>query len=174
MKVSNLRCYKDETVIDLDDLVVFVGKNDSGKSSLFDALNLFFDEKAAPDKDDVCVHTDNTDIRIACAFTDLPSELVIDAQYPTNLNSEYLLNGNGFLEIAKVYDCNLAKPKCSGIYARAAHPTADGYADLLSLTNAKLKQRANSFGVDLSSVNQTVNTELPPLKPLVKKILDKM
>ena len=160
LKVTNFRCYKDETVIDLDNLVVLVGKNDSGKSSLFDALNIFFDEKAAPDKDDLCVHADNAEIRIACAFTDLPTQLVIDAQYPTDLNSEYLLNSSGFLEIAKVYNCNLAKPKCSGVYARAVHPTASDYGDLLSLTNTKLKQRASSLKVDLSDVNQTVNTEL--------------
>jgi len=160
MKVTNFRCYKKETIIDLDDLVVFVGKNDSGKSSLFDALDLFFDEKAAPEKDDLCVHADNAEIRIACTFADLPSQLVIDAQHPTDLGSEYLLTSDGFLEIVKVYNCDLAKPKCSGVYARATHPTADGYADLLSLTNAKLKQRATSLGIDLSAVNQTVNTEL--------------
>ena len=160
VKLQNFRCYKDEIVIDLDDLVVFVGKNDSGKSSLFDALNIFFEGKAAPDKDDVCVHADDAIIRIACVFDEVPPELVIDTQHPTDLATEHLLNGNGLLEIAKVYNCNLAKPKCSGVYARAAHPTADGYADLLSLTNAKLKQRANSLGVDLNDVNQTVNTEL--------------
>lgn len=162
LKVTNFRCYKDETVIDLDDLVIFVGKNDSGKSSLFDALNLFFDEKAIPDKDDLCVHAhkDNANIRVACVFTDYPSQLVIDAQHPTDLKAEHLLNSQGFLEIAKVYDCGLAKPRCSGVYARAVHPTADGYADLLSLTNAKLKERARSLGVDLSAINQTVNTEL--------------
>ena len=160
LKVTNFRCYKNETVIDLSDLVVFVGKNDSGKSSLLDALNLFFDEKAVPDKDDLCVHADNGNIRIACVFTDWPSQLVIDAQHPTDLKAEYLLNSDGFLEIVKVYDCNLAKPKCAGVYARAAHPTADGYADLLSLTNKKLKERASSLGVELSAVNQTVNKEL--------------
>jgi len=148
LKITNFRCYKDETVIHLDDLVVFVGKNDSGKSSIFDALNIFFEGKAAPDKDDACV------------FDDVPSELVIDAQHPTDLASEHLLNGDGHLEIVKVYNCKLAKPKCSGVYAHAAHPTADGYADLLSLTNAKLKQRAKSLGVDLTDVNQSVNTEL--------------
>lgn len=160
LKVTNFRCYKDETVVDLNDLVVFVGRNDSGKSSLFDALNLFFDEKAAPEKDDLCVQADDARIRIACVFSDLPPELVIDAQHPTNLKAEYLLNNNGFLEVAKVYDCNLAKPKCSGVYARALHPTANGYADLLSLTNAKLKERARSLGIDLSGVDQTVNTAL--------------
>lgn len=160
MKLTNFRCYRDETVIDLDNLVVFVGKNDSGKSSLFDALDLFFDEKAVPDKDDLCVNADDAKIRIACVFADLPSQLVIDAQYRTDLAAEHLLNSNGFLEIAKVYDCGLAKPKCSAVYARAKHPTAEGYADLLSLTNAKLKDRAASLGVDLGAVNQTVNTQL--------------
>jgi putative ATP-dependent endonuclease of OLD family len=159
-KLKNWRCYKDEVSIDLDDLVVFVGKNDSGKSSVFDALDLFFDDGAAPDKDDVCVHADDTDIQIACVFTDLPPHLVIDTQRPTSLADEYLLNSRGHLEIVKIYDCSLAKPKCSGVYARAAHPTADSYADLLSLTNAKLKQRASSLHIDLSAVNQTVNTDL--------------
>lgn len=160
LKITNFRCYKDETVIDLDDLVVFVGKNDAGKSSLFDALDVFFEGKAAPERDDVCVRGTDATIRIACVFDDLPSQFVIDAQHPTSLATEYMLNGDGRLEIAKVYDCNLAKPKCSAIYARAHHPTAENYSDLLSLTNAKLKQRASSLGVDLSGVNQTVNTEL--------------
>ena len=93
-------------------------------------------------------------------FTDLPQQLVIDTQHPTDLEAEHLLNSKGHLEIVKVYDCNPAKPKCSGVYARAAHPTADSYADVLSLTNTKLKQRASSLGVDLNGVNQTVNTEL--------------
>jgi len=160
LKVTNFRCYKDETTIEFGDLVVFVGKNDSGKSSLFDALNIFFEGKATPDADDVCVHSEGANIRIACLFDAVPLELVIDAQRPTDLASEYLLNAAGLLEIVKTYDCGLAKPKCSGIYAHAAHPTADGYADLLSLTNAKLKQRATSLNVDMSNVNQTVNTEL--------------
>lgn len=159
LKVTNFRCYKQETVIDLDDLVVIVGKNDSGKSSLFDALRIFFDD-TAPEKDDLRVRSDSDIIRIACVFSDLPSELTIDAQYPTTLANEYLLNGAGFLEIIKEYNCSFVKPRCSGIYARAVHPTAQLYADLLSLTNAKLKERARSLGVNLSDVKQTVNTQL--------------
>lgn len=160
LKVSNFRCYEGETAIDLDDLVVLVGKNDAGKSSLFDALDIFFEGKAAPDRDDKCVRAHSDEVRIACVFDNLPAELVIDAQRPTDLASEYLLNDERHLEIVKVYDCGLAKPKCSGVYAHAVHPTADDYADLLSLTNAKLKQRANALGVDVSGVNQSINTEL--------------
>ena len=160
LKIANFRCYRDETLVDLSDMTVFVGKNDSGKSSLFDALNVFFDDKAVPEKDDVCVYGSGKEVRITCVFDNLPTSLVLDAQHPTSLKDEYLLNSNGYLEIVKVYDCGLAKPKCSGVYARALHPTVDSYADLLLLTNTLLKQRANSLGVDLRSVNQTVNTEL--------------
>lgn len=135
VKLKNWRCYKEEVCIDLGDLVVFVGKNDSGKSSVFDALDLFFDDGAVPDKDDVCVNGEGTEVRLACVFADMPSEVVIDAQHTTTLLDEYLLSGQGYLEIVKIYDCSLAKPKCSGVYARAAHPTTDGYADLLALTN---------------------------------------
>lgn len=160
LKITNFRCYRDESIVDLADLLVLVGRNDSGKSSLLEVLNIFFDEKAAPEKDDVPVRSENNDVRIACIFDNLPVQLVIDAQRTTDLKSEHLLNGAGRLEIVKVYDCSTIKPKCSGIYARALHPTTPSYHDLLSLSNAKLKQRATSLGVDLSSVNQTVNTEL--------------
>lgn len=161
LKVTNFRCFKEETVVDFDDITVLIGKNDSGKSSLFDAIDIFMDEKKAPEADDRCVYTNDDTVRIACVFDSLPKELVIDEQHPTDLATEHLLNANGHLEIAKVYDCSgKSKGKLKAVFARANHPTADNYADLLSLTNAKLKQRADQLGVDLSSVNQTINTEL--------------
>jgi len=163
LKVTNFRCFKEETAADLDDITVFIGKNDSGKSSLFDAMDIFIDEKKVPEADDCCVHTKDNTVRIACVFDSLPKQLVIDEQHPTDLASEYLLNPDGNLEVAKVYTCpgkGKDKGKLKGIFARANHPTAENYSELLSLTNAKLKQRANQLGVDLSNVNQTINTSI--------------
>lgn len=160
LKVTNFRCYCSETAVDFDDLTILVGKNDAGKSSLFDAIDIFFNDKATPERDDINVHSASREIRIACVLDHTPAQVVIDAQYPTTLDAEYLLNSIGMLEITKVYDCSPAKPKCSAVYARAVHPTANGYSDLLSLTITKLKQRANSLGVDLTTVNQAINTEL--------------
>ena len=160
LKIQNFRCYKDEAIIDLDDLVVLVGRNDAGKSTLFDALSIFFEDKATPDREDRCVHSDDTSVRITCVFSDLPSRIVIDAQHTTDLASEHLLNVEGLLEISKIYDCNLAKPKLTRVVARANHPTTDKYNDLLLLNNSNLKQRARELGVDLSEVNQSVNSEL--------------
>ena len=161
LKVTNFRCFKEHTVVGLDDITVLIGKNDSGKSSLFDAIDIFIDEKRVPDADDCCVHTNDDTVRLACVFDSLPKQLVIDEQHPTDLASEYLLNSDGNLELAKVYDCSgKSKGKLKGVFARASHPTADSFGDLLSLTNAKLKQRAGQLGVDLSTTNQTINTDL--------------
>lgn len=44
VKVKNFRGYKDETKIDFDDLTVFVGKNDVGKSTILEALDIFFND----------------------------------------------------------------------------------------------------------------------------------
>lgn len=160
LKITNFRCFKDQTTITFDDLTVIVGKNDAGKSSLFDALNIFFEGKATPDQDDLCVHSDDSTVRIVCVFDFIPTQLVLDAQRPTTLSTEHLLNADGRLEIVKTFNCSLAKPKPLGVFAHASHPTADSYSDLLSLTNAKLKQRASSLSVSLDNVNQAVNTEL--------------
>ena len=45
IKLMNFRSYTTEKEICIDDLTVFIGKNDSGKSSIFDALEIFFNER---------------------------------------------------------------------------------------------------------------------------------
>ena len=44
LKVKNFRGYKDETVIDFENFTVFVGKNDVGKSTILEALDIFFND----------------------------------------------------------------------------------------------------------------------------------
>jgi putative ATP-dependent endonuclease of OLD family len=159
IKLKNFRGYKNEREIFVEDLTVFVGKNDSGKSSIFDALEIFFNEpKGCPDKDDLNVGADDTEIAITCLFDDLPKELVIDATHPTTLEHEYMLNSENLLEIKKVFRIvgNIRK----GVYAIANHPTSERYNDLLTLNRRDLQRRAEDLGVDLSNVNQSINTQL--------------
>lgn len=40
--LKNFRCYKDEVCIEFDDLTTFVGKNDIGKSTILEGLEIFF------------------------------------------------------------------------------------------------------------------------------------
>ena len=159
VKIQNFRSYKEETVIDLDDLTVFIGKNDSGKSSILEALNIFFN--GVPDNEDPSVYCSDKVIKISCVFDDLPKALIIDEQRETSLKAEYLLNKDGYLEISKKYNCNVSgKVKAASVFAMAIHPTAAKCNDLLLLINAKLKTRAKELAVDLSNVNETINTEL--------------
>jgi predicted ATP-dependent endonuclease of OLD family len=56
IKLANFRCYKEEITVDFNNLNVFVGKNDIGKSTILEALDIFFNESKGVikiDKDDV-------------------------------------------------------------------------------------------------------------------------
>ncbi len=159
IKLKNFRCYGEEAEICVDDLTVFIGKNDSGKSSVFDALEIFFNEpKNCPDKDDLSVSGDEGVISITCVFEDLPEELVIDATYPTTLQEEYMLNSQGYLEVKKVF--SVGARITSKVYAVAVHPTAENFGDLLAINQTDLRRRAADLNVDLSSTDQRVNTQI--------------
>jgi len=159
VRLRNFRCYQTETAVDIGDITALVGKNDSGKSSILDALAIFFDD-GTPDAEDPSIGGNKADVRIICEFEELPHSLVIDADHPTNLTSEYLLNEQGRLEIHKVYNGLLKSPKLTGVYAYAMHPTADGVADLLLLKNADLKKRAQELRIDIKGIDTKINTQL--------------
>ena len=157
LKLKNFRSYRDERTIVFDDLTVLIGKNDAGKSSLLDALNIFFND-ASIEKEDASVDGDSSNVCITCVFGDLPEEIILDEQFPTSLQREYLVRADGMLEICRVFNCSTAKPKQSKVFARAMHPSAIGCSDLLGLKIVDLKARATQRTVDLTGVNQTVKT----------------
>lgn len=159
LRIRNFRCFQNETAIDFDDVTALVGKNDSGKSTIMEALDLFLNE-GNPDKDDASKAGDAKDLTIICEFTDLPHDVVIDEDNPTSLSAELLVNQDGWLEIRKNYSGNSQTPKCSSIEAFAAHPNADGAKDILQLKNADLKKRAKELGVDLTGVDTKVNAQI--------------
>jgi len=142
IKIENFRGYENETNINLTDLSVFVGKNDIGKSTVLEAIDLFFNDGKGVikvDKDDInktCKERGDTEIKISIIFSELPEELTIDATNPTTLDAEYLLNGDGKLEILKVYP-NAGKAK---VFIRANHPTNPLCGNLLLKKNADLKK----------------------------------
>jgi len=142
IRLSNFRCYKEEITVDLNDLNVFVGKNDIGKSTILEALDIFFNENKGiikTDKDDVnkqLKDEGNTEIRISVVFEDLPESLTIDSTNPTTLVDEYLLQSDGCLEIIKKYP-NAGKEK---VFIKANHPTNSNCSNLLLKKNAQLKK----------------------------------
>jgi len=159
IRIRNFRCFQSETSIDFEDITALIGKNDSGKSSVMEAMDLFLNE-GAPDKHDASKGGDPKDLTIICEFTDLPDQVVIDEISPTNFRDEYLLNQEGRLEIHKTFSGHLQTPKLASLSAFAIHPTADGVADLLQLKNPDLKKRARELNTDLTNVDQKVNFQL--------------
>jgi len=159
LQLRNFRCYKDEILFDFDDITAFVGKNDVGKSSIMDALDIFMND-GAPDKNDASKNGDAKDLTIICEFTDLPTSAVIDEEFPTSFEAEYLLNSRGYLEIHKTYSGHTATPKCTSISAFAVHPTSKGASDLLQLKNADLKKRAQEVKADLEGIDLKINAQL--------------
>ncbi|HDI52443.1 MAG TPA: DUF2813 domain-containing protein, partial [Bacteroidetes bacterium] len=159
LRIRNFRCFKDEIAIDFEDITALIGKNDSGKSTILEALDIFLNDRD-PDKDDASKHGDPKDLTIICEFTNFPNELILDDASPTTLEEEFLLNGEGKLEIHKRYSGDLQKPKCKSISAYALHPTINRADDLLQLKNTELKRRARELGIDISSIDQRVNAQI--------------
>lgn len=149
VKIKNFRSYKDEICIHFDNLTTFVGRNDIGKSTILEALDIFFNEgKGAVklDKDDVnkdSLSGGDKEIVISACFTDLPSSIIIDSANDTTLSKEYLLNSVGKLEIVKKYP-NAGAAK---VFIKAYHPTNPNCNNLLQKTNKELKSIIDTNGI---------------------------
>lgn len=148
--LQNFRGYKNQHRIPIDQLTAFIGKNDAGKSSIFDALAVFFDHPLGKiDASDICVHAGASgELRIGCVFSDFPNSITIDASSITTLAEEFLLNVDGLLEIHKVYEFSDGVLKKQKIFAIANHPTAEGFDGLLSKKNAELKKAGEAVNID--------------------------
>jgi len=158
--LKNFRCYKEETRIDVGNFAAFIGKNDIGKSSILEALEIFFNSELVKFEHlDRCVHGDNKKVCIGCVFTDFPSEIVIDVKANTTLKDEFLLNKDGDLEIHKIFDCSVQKLKINN-FAVASHPTAVSVDDLLLLKNSELKARLEVLNIDKKGVKLTSNPSI--------------
>ncbi|WP_078944431.1 ATP-binding protein [Streptomyces albidoflavus] len=159
VSLRNFRGINEKVSVPIAKFTALAGMNNSGKSTLLEALEIFFSERA-PDKDDLCRGSHDSEVEIECTFDGFPAQLVLDTQAVTNLKDEYLLSRDGLLVIRKTYNCALATPKLSGVAALCAHPSVKGCDDLISLKNTELKKRAGELDADLSGVNKSSNVEL--------------
>ena len=155
LTVENFRAYREPTTLSVPDFSAIIGRNDVGKSTLLDALEVFFNG-AKLDSDDAHVDARDQPTRISCRFDQLTPQVVIDARAPTTLADEHLLNSAGELEIVKQYDLTATRIVPS-VFAWATHPTAAGGDDLLQLNNTRLKARARDLDTNMQDVDQRVN-----------------
>lgn len=151
--LQNFRGYKERQEIEFSNLTAFVGKNDAGKSTVLEALDIFFNDGNGPismDSKDVNVESQketggsNVDIIIGVEFNDLPDKVVIDENYETELKDEYLLNSRNNLTIIKKYP-NGGKAK---VYIYANHPSCKDCNDLLCKKQKELQKLTEALDCD--------------------------
>ncbi|MEM9360704.1 MAG: ATP-binding protein, partial [Pseudomonadota bacterium] len=146
--LENFRRYKERTTISFSNMTAFIGRNDAGKSTVLEALDIFFENSSTKiDMGDASSDGNKSDVRITVEFEELPSQLDLDAGAVTTLEAEHLLNSDSRLEITKVYDCT--KSSCpSKIFAHANHPSANEFSGLLAKKITDLKKIVKSLGIE--------------------------
>lgn len=104
IRLKNFQCFKDSTEIPIHKITILIGENDSGKSSIFKALDFFFNNK--PITSDVFhkinnIPENNCEIQIIFDslhkdFNDFPIEFVVDDQ--VTIKKIFNLSESGLIE----------------------------------------------------------------------------
>ncbi len=137
--LENFRGYVNNTLI-LDNLTVIIGKNDVGKSTWLDALEIFFEE-GKPELMDANI---NADGKFSITVSFLPPEsLIIDATNPIDLTEEALLDEDGLITVKRTFK----NGKIYKSYIVANHYSGEKMNDLLLLKLDKLEERSNELGI---------------------------
>lgn len=158
IKLKNFRSFRNETIINVSNLNVLIGKNDIGKSSILEAIDIFFNGK--PDTDDLSIGHNDSKIEITCLFNDLPDSLIIDDSVETSLQEEYLLNSDGKLEIKKVFPISRSGSISEEAVVICEHPDHEELIDLLSKKRTTLKLQFDELGIVSEGVNRNRSKEL--------------
>lgn len=165
LKMKNFRGYLNFEIDFEKDMNVFIGRNDVGKSTILEALEIFFNSnKIKLDFDDLCVFSEDSNIEISCCFNVQGNDgkILIDSTHYTNCTDEFLLNDNGELEIKKVWTCNEnSVSKSPKIFIRAYYPNKFSKP----LVTEKIKDLKELFkkyedAEDCKNVNKSISAEL--------------
>lgn len=164
LKLNNFRRYQNISFDLSKNLHMIVGMNDIGKSTIFEALDIFFNGNNAFSKlslqdlnRDAFLANDKI-IKITCIFSiDKNEKVIIDSQYEVNPKDEYLLNKDENIEILKEYNCEIKtiKPK---IYLKSYLPNCIN-VDILTKKQTELKTLLDSLCPN-SIADRRINSEM--------------
>lgn len=151
--LQNFRGYYNETRIPINDLTALIGQNDVGKSTILEALDIFFNQSKIESSDKNIFHLDEETV-IGCVFDELPETIVLE-EVETSFSAEYLLNKDGHLEIHKRYPSSGKQT----IWIYAEHPSNEGFNDLLLKKNNELKAKIRNAHLE-EQANLTINSDM--------------
>lgn len=146
--LENFRGYKEPTTLKINEAFTGItGKNDAGKSSILEALDIFFGNSNIDREDRNVDNSGQT--KITCVFDNYPQTLSLDSGSQTCLENEFLLNKDNLLQIQKTFDFSANKPNVK-IYLICMHPSNNRLSDLIYLKNNELKKRIVDNGLSKS------------------------
>ncbi len=163
VKLTNFRGYQSTTVIPIDEAMTgIVGRNDFGKSTILEALAIFFEsEGAKADKNDMnCFRLaeGENQFQIACEFDDLPANLILDENVETTLAEELLINSDGCFEVVKIFKATTSG-KPDKTFIRCQHSSDEDLNNLLGLKIADLKKLGKERGVENAVTDKRVASQ---------------
>ena len=154
ISIKNFRSYMNETTISFDNLTAFIGKNDVGKSTILEALDVFFhDGKGSikldkEDRNKNAIDSGDTDIVITASFKELPTSVILDETNSTTLQDEYLLNSDGCLQVKKTFKGGSTTSSNIKVSLLANHPTNSECDKLLQKKQADLLKIIEKLGIE--------------------------
>lgn len=154
VKIKNYRGYSHQIELSIAQITAIIGRNDIGKSTILDALDTFFNQSKM-DVSDRNIHCGDENVIISCEFSNFPTEIIIDDTVQTSLQSEFMLNSNGLLEVQKEYNASGKET----IYIIANHPANEPYDNLLSKKRGDLQRLLRDAELQ-EGVNQNINSEM--------------
>ncbi|WP_404290582.1 ATP-binding protein [Glutamicibacter arilaitensis] len=144
MEIRGFRGYSEKLTIGIDSkTTTIIGRNDAGKSSLLEALDIFLGSGKLDSQDFSVKNSD--EIEISCTFMELPESIVIDSSRTTSLEAEYLLTNDRKLKLIKTWSrSKLSTPSLS---AWALHPELNDGTDLLNSKIDALRAKAAKLSI---------------------------
>lgn len=147
LRLENFRSYRELDISFDNNMNVIIGKNDIGKSTILEALEIFFNNDLVKLlQDDLNIYAKNDGIntlKITLSFEIEPFDtIVIDSSNPTNLEEEFLLDKNSFLTLIQEWDCSKPiKATSKKYFLECEYPTVWKDQPLIMLKEKELQKR---------------------------------
>lgn len=164
IKLENFRAYEDIEINFSKGLQMLVGKNDIGKSTIFEALDIFFNDKDANTKisiDDLNIKSrknGNLKLSISCCFSIQERDEFYVETIAVNLADEHLLNKDGNLEVIKEWDFSTGNNPKYVSYLNCYLPDYIP-VEILTAKQADLKKKVKELNIE-KNVKLTENSSM--------------
>ena len=163
LSLCNFRGYANVDVVFDENFNVIIGKNDVGKSTILDALEIFFNSEIVKiEIEDFNVHASDKTMTIQVSFWPENKGYTIDT-IPTDLKKEFLLDRNGLVTIKKTWDCSKDKLTAASLktYIIANYPK-NFDTPLISEKISELKRILQEFKgkINVDEVKKNTSSEI--------------